>query len=115
MKTTKDASIEYRDEIALTYSLTDAFNSGVDFAEQFISVEEELPPHITKPMPQTNGNTLYFYENYIVKGYYKNEGKTEDILMATYRPNSVSWYFLVHKQEGTFNFIVTHWIPINKL
>lgn len=86
--------------------------AGIEFAQKWIPIEVLLPERLYKDIPQSNGNTLRFYEKYLVKGYYKNEGKTEDILLATYKPNSVSWYFLVCKEPNTFDFIITHWRPI---
>lgn len=88
------------------------FRSGIAFAQRWIPIEEELPEQITHPVDQSNGNTLYFYENYIVKGYWHNEAKRKEILMATYMPCSVCWYFNIHKSKNTVDFTITHWRPI---
>lgn len=91
---------------------TVSFRSGVEFAQRWIPVEYEMPAKITNPSPQSNGNTLYFYENYLIKGYYENKSKTEEVLIGVYMPCSVCWYFNVIKPVYTLNFIVTHWRPI---
>ena len=88
------------------------FKKGIEFAQQWISVKIELPPRKTKIVKQPNGNTLYFYENYLVKGFWNNEAKSEEIRMAKYLPCSACWYFDVHKSVKTLNFTITHWRPI---
>ena len=121
MKTIEDAAIEFVDlhidpnEYDLhekEEKLKLAFYTGVKFAQQWISIKDELPPRKTKIVKQPNGNTLYFYENYLVKGFWNNEAKSEEIRMATYLPCSACWYFDVHKSVKTLNFTVTHWRPI---
>lgn len=89
-----------------------AFELGVEFAQRWIPVEEEKPNNITHKVKQLNGNTLFFYENYLVKGYYVNEAKTKESLVATWIQCSVYWYFSVYKSPNTIDFIVTHWRPI---
>ena len=81
---------------------------------EWISVEDELPKQITYTVEdEENGNTLYFYEHYAVKGYFENKAKTESTWIGVYRPCSVGWYFQVIKPQKTVNFIITHWKHIN--
>ena len=114
MKTIEKAAKDYADGVDGDNYRDDirAFKRGVEFAQQWISVKNELPPKITKIVKQPNGNTLYFYENYLVKGFWNNEAKSEEIRMAKYLPCSACWYFDVHKSVKTLNFTITHWRPI---
>lgn len=111
IKTIEQAAGDYVDNMSNNDGFWDAFCEGTDFIQQWYDIKTDLPPHITHETLQTNGNTLYFYENYIVKGYYENVCKREEIITATYMPSSVCWRFAVHKQINTINFIVTHWKP----
>ncbi len=113
MKTIKE---EIEENVRLTPNMRykHGFEDGVYFCQRWIPIEENLPEHIFHEVKQSNGNTLIFYENYLVRGYWDNVGKREDTLMATYMPYSIGYYFNVHKQTNTVNFIVTHWRPIER-
>ena len=116
MKTIEEAASKINAKRAnqSKYDISDAFRDGVEFAQEWIPSDNELPEQIINPSEQSNGNTLYFYENYLVKGYWMNEAMREDILMATYMPCSVCWYFNVHLPNNCVGFMVTHWRPINR-
>ena len=68
------------------------FKSGVEFAQRWIPVEEELP------------ETNEFYESKIclVKNTYGN------VNVARYYSNTKLWYF------NSSDFVVTHWRPIER-
>lgn len=98
-------------ELAKQTSSESAFMCGYDRACQeyeeklrWIPVEEKLPEKNTYIKKQSNGNTLYFYDIYLVKGFYHNEAKSDGKMSAFYVPCSVSWYFQVPN-----NFTVTEW------
>ena len=112
MKTRKQAAYEYAIDNSFIVKETiiyNAFIAGTEFAQRWIPIEDELPEQLFEDCDQENGNMLHFYKKYLVKGYYKNEGKKEDILLAVYKPCSSYWYFLVCKGPNTFDFIITHW------
>ena len=88
------------------------FLAGYKAANEWISVEDELPEQISYSVDDPNGNSLYFYKHYNVKGYFKNAGETEAVWIGVYMPYSVGWNFKVIKPKNTIDFIVTHWKPI---
>lgn len=110
----QDLFIDDEERYYRDFQKYDGFKSGVEFAESWISVEDELPDQIAHREKQSNGNILIFYENYIVKGYYKNKARSHDVLMGVWMPCSVCWYFNVILPQNSIAFVVTHWRPINR-
>lgn len=121
MKTIEEEAKEYGRQVGdgtgvIEYAniAYDAVLEGIRIAQRWIPVEEDMPEKISTDYPQTNGNTLTFFENYIVKGYWNNEAKMKDVLMATYRTCSICWFFRVHKDPNMLDFTITHWRPIER-
>ena len=89
------------------------FKAGVEFAQQWISVEDEIPLEISTDKKDINGNGFTQYISYIVKGYFDSKGKPEAVKIAWFRPFVTKWDFRFDKKEYEPEFIITHWRPIN--
>lgn len=87
----------FQDPIYINYKITDSILYCL------VDINERLPERLSFPSKQTNGNTLIFYGEYLVYGYYNNKAKTKGFYVSTYRPCSVCWYFT--KPD---NFTITH-------
>jgi len=121
MENIQQKAIDYADNIerpgcSYNQGLQRGFTEGFKEALKWIPIEEELPEQITNPVKQTNGNILYFYEKYLIKGHYYHGDRIvrEVVFTATYMPYSVSWYFNVDDPdaENSLPFRVTHWRTI---
>ena len=117
MKTPEQKAEEYVANAYIVFpqsAVKTAYIAGYNAANEWISIDDELPKQITYTVEvKENGNTLYFYEHYAVKGYFENKAKTESIWIGVYRPCSVGWYFQVIKPQKTVNFTITHWKPLS--
>ena len=67
-----------------------------------IGFDDKMPEEICEPEEQSNGNTLYFYKSYLVKGSYFN--KKTGYFVSMYKPCSICWYF-----DKPNDFTITHW------
>lgn len=107
MKTINEAAKEYAiKEICLKIEFASSskeeielcirdFTAGVQFAEEWISVEDELPPIIAGDVSEENILLL--------------KNKEKGITLGWRRP------YGYHTQLGVFNEVtITHWRPINK-
>ena len=98
MKTIKEAAVDYAEETKDTSNgmfyadCQDSFKSGVQFAQRWIPVEEELP----------ETNEFCESKKCIVKNATYN-----CVDIARYYSNTNMWYF------DSTDFIVTHWRPID--
>jgi hypothetical protein len=110
MKTIEEAAIEYTQTAVAEQILHDygidvfvrAFLSGVEFAQRWISVDEELPENAIETT--TEGNYKYTTSPVLVKtrnGQY-TIAKRKEFLNHGWR-----W-----SGSGTFNDSVTYWRPI---
>jgi hypothetical protein len=101
MKTIEDKSFEYKENVDLSnicdtkdvrFEIQDAFTAGAEFAQRFISVNDELPEDI-----ETDGRT---YIPCIV-----TNGQTKTIAFRRLSPLTKKWNWNVMLE-------VTHWRPI---
>ena len=69
----------------------------------WVSINDEKPKFEYYKIPQSNGNTLFFYNEYLCKGYYNDNVENIGVELATYKPGSCFYYFTVPR-----NFTVTH-------
>ena len=92
MKTIEEAIKELKKSPVYKNGYEYLFKAGIEFAQRWIPVEEELP------------ETNEFYESKIclVKNTYGN------VDVARYYSNTKLWYF------NSSNFVVTHWRPIER-
>jgi hypothetical protein len=70
---------------------------------EWIDINEHKPTFNSYDIPQSNGNTLTFYNEYLCKGYYNDNKDNVGVEYAAYKPGSCFYYFTVPR-----NFTVTH-------
>ena len=117
MKTTSEAAIAYASiksssDVFIESHIKD-FKAGIEFAQRWISVDDELPLEISTDKKDINGNGFTQYISYIVKGYFDSKGKPEAVKIAWFRPFVTKWDFRFDKKEYEPEFIITHWRLIN--
>lgn len=76
----------------------------------WIDINTQIPIFDCYPIKQSNGNTLYFYNEYLVKGYYNENKENIGIEYAAYKPGSCFYYFSVPN-----NFTVTHYCYVGNI
>lgn len=103
MKTAEQAAVEYAESLEdndYTIETEAAFKAGAEFAQRWISVEEELPPigeMVLTKMEKRHGDT-WVQNYYSTATRLENQGEWQD----------VNWV----DHSMSFGHI-THWRPIN--
>ena len=67
----------------------------------------EKPKFNSYEIPESNGNTLTFYNEFLCKGYYNGDSENTRIELASYKPGSCFYYFTTPR-----NFTITHYCYI---
>ena len=87
------------------------FNAGIEFAQQWISIEEELPENKSFITESKNNRNKHLHGiKYFLKGYYNDNTELVGYECGEYFPGSVCYFFLRPN-----NFTVTHWRPVERV
>lgn len=96
-----DGMESYKEGDYVTY---EDFSRIVNELTKWNDIKEVKPEFCEYPIKQSNGNTLIFYNEYLLKGYYNNNPENTGIEYGAYMPGSVTYYFSTPN-----NFTITHW------
>jgi len=116
MKTIKEAVEQYINDLPVSHTCEynaeenrqrRAFMSGVEFAQRWIPVEEELPENTKELM---KGRHMSF--DVIIKRQWDDNGEIKTEINNRFRSNDRTDFCWNYQFKGS---IVTHWRPIERI